>query len=252
MKIKGILLGASVALGMVSMPAIAQDDERMSFNPVEIYACDYNEGKDAADLAKATADWTKYADKAGMDDYFAMILTPQMFGERRFDVAWLGSWPSGDSMGADLDHWYSKGGETAESFADAISCGSHSVFASTQLKAPPEGPPPAGLSVTFADCTAKEGKSLEDVFGGMAELINYQEANGYTHGTWAMFPAYGVADAAYDFKLVTAHENLQGVGQAFDRVADGDWQVQQDIMGELMECDISRVYHGGVVRTAAQ
>lgn len=250
MKIKGILLGASVALGIVSMPALAQDDEGMSFNPVEIYACDYNEGQGPADLAKATAAWNKYSDEAETNDYFAMLLTPLMFGEHRFDVAWLGSWPSGDSMGAGLDSWYSEGGEVAEGFAKTLTCGSHALFASTELKSPPDGPPPEGMAVTFADCSANEGKSLEDVFGGMAKLIEYQEANGYTHGTWAMFPAYGVADAAYDFKLVTAHENLQGLGQAFDRVADGDWQVQQDIMAELMECDVARVYHGGVVRVA--
>ena len=251
MKKKKLLMSASATLAILSTgSAIAQDDaDEMTFSPVETYTCNYNDGKGPADLQKAVDSWNKYADGAGMDNYFAVVLTPHFFGDETFDVGWLGSTNTGEELGSALDHWLKNGGKAADAFNAAITCNSHSMFASTMLKSPPEGGPPESIVLTFADCSVADGKSYEEVFSGIGGFVEYQNAHGYTHGSWAMFPAYGVSDLDYDFKIVNAFGDHGAVGMSFDKIAAGDWEVRQEMIGDLMDCDVPRVYAGQVVRT---
>ena len=252
MKHKNILIAASsVGLTLAAGGALAQEDaDKMSFSPVETYTCNYNEGKGPDDLSKAIDAWNKYADNADLNNYFAAILTPQFFGDETFDVGWLGSSGTGEEMGAGLDDWIRNGGKAADAFNAAITCNSHSMFASTRLKAPPEGGPPENVVLTFSDCSVKDGKTWEEAFAGIGALVEYQQANGYTHGSWAMFPVYGVSDLDYDFKIVDSFADHAGAGLAFDKIAGGDWEKQEELIGDLLSCDIARVYDAKVVRNS--
>lgn len=59
---------------------VAQDDEEEDKAvPVEIYACNYNEGMGPADLDVVTAKWNAWADGQGLNDYTAWTLTKVLF-----------------------------------------------------------------------------------------------------------------------------------------------------------------------------
>jgi hypothetical protein len=107
-----------------------------SFNPVEGWTCNYNDGKGPADLDKTVAAWNEWMDDKGQGDYFAVTMTPNYFGERAFDVAWVGVWRDGNAMGRGADLWINEGGEIADGFSEVLTCDSHANFASQNVKQP--------------------------------------------------------------------------------------------------------------------
>ena len=92
-QIISMAIGTVVAL-LVSGTSFAQGSEGPVFVPVELYACQYNEGKGPADLDAAAAAWTEYADRNGIDTYAAWTLEKHYHGPDQdyFDVLWLGAW----------------------------------------------------------------------------------------------------------------------------------------------------------------
>ena len=65
----GILILALPALTLSSI-VFAEGNSR-TFAPVEIYSCNYNEGKTASDLNKVVAKWNKFMDKNKAAPYSA-------------------------------------------------------------------------------------------------------------------------------------------------------------------------------------
>jgi len=237
-----VLLGSAVAS--------AQDDnDGMEFVPVETYTCNYRDGKGPADLDKAIAGWNAYMDKQGDSDYLAMTMVPVYFGDETFDIGWLGANSSGAAMGAGHDNWFAKGAKEAAAFNSVIDCTSHSNFATTMVKQPPERTSPDNLVLTFSDCSVNEGNTLDDVFAGMGAWAAYTAEQGYTNGMWLMFPAYGVADADFDFKRVNGYDSHADMGKDYDRYGTGgDWVTYNELVGDLVSCDVSRVYNATVRR----
>lgn len=244
-------IAAGAALLTIVCANVAAQDEREGprFTPVEIYTCNYNEGKGSADLDKATDEWNKFMDKNEVGTYFAVTMTPEYFGPDTFDFAWLGAWSSGEAMGGGTDLWHAKGGEFAAKFAAVADCDSHSNFATTMIKAPPGEGEPASMVLTFTDCTVNDGVDFPQVLEGSHAWAKYQEELGYGNGTWMMFPAFGGGDAEYDFKLANSFENYAGVGKMYDLYGNGGgYQKHGELVGELFECNVDRVYNAKVRR----
>ncbi|MBT8103793.1 MAG: hypothetical protein KJO95_12540 [Gammaproteobacteria bacterium] len=236
------------ALGAVS--AVGQEtSEEPVITPVETYTCNYNEGKGPADLDKVIDGWSAYMDEQGADNYFAMTLTPHYFGAKTFDVGWLGSAMSAEELGAGADAWMKDGAKQAAAFASVITCDSHSNFATMQIKESPGETAPDNIVLTFSNCSAVEGNSMEEVFAAMDAWTAYSTENGYRNGTWVMFPAYGVDDADFDFKLVNGYDNHTDMGKDYDHYANGGgYQKHAELLGGVLSCDITRVYDGVIRR----
>ena len=175
-----------------------------NFSPVEIYACNFNKGKDQADLDKATAAWNKWMDETGKETYSAWTYTADYNSPTyAFDIAWLGTWPDGNAMGRLTDTYNAKGGAIAKGFANVMTCAGHTNFASMQVR---DGINETGKNAVlqFADCSLGEGASMDSAMVAVGEMNAYQAEQGSGASQWVFFPAFG-GEVDYGFKMVTAH-----------------------------------------------
>jgi len=253
---KTLLLAlASTSLVVVGSPAAfaQEEDKGPEFTPLETFTCNYNDGKGSADLDAAVEKWNAYMDESGADKYFAMTVTPQMHGAETFDVGWLGVAPTGELMGQGRDGFRANGGESAAAFAEALTCDTHSQFATLQIKEPPERETPESLVISFSDCNVEDGREFGEVMDGMRAFGAYQAENGYSNGTWVLFPAYGSGDEDFDFKVVNAYDNHAGMGREFVLYGTGGgFMKRREIMGDMLDCDVSRVYDASVHRVISE
>lgn len=247
---KRIAAMAATAVLLAVSAAHAQDDtDGPSFVPVETYTCNYNEGKGPADLDAALENWNEYMDGEGVGNYFGALVTPMFHGEATFAVGWIGAWPDGNQMGEGTDVWLEKGGEAGAGILSAITCDSHSLFATTRIRAGDgENDDDDSFVMSFSNCSARDGVDLEKVMEAQAQWAQYQTENGFSNGTWMMFPVFGESNNDYDFKSVEAHNNYTALGADFQKMAEGHWMKSSELFDPLLKCDIARVYNARVVR----
>jgi hypothetical protein len=250
-----LLTLASASVVVVASPAAyaQEEDKGPEFSAMEAFTCNYNDGKGPADLDGAVDTWTSYMDEGSANNYFAMTMTPQMHGAETFDVGWLGVSPTGEELGQGRDAYIANGGESGAAFAEVLTCDTHSQFAVMQIKEPPERESPENLVLSFSDCEVGEEHTMDEVFTGMRAWAAFQAENGYGNGTWVLFPAYGSGDEDFDFKVVNGYDNHAGMGRDFDLYGTGGgYMKRREIMGDMLDCDVGRVYDGTVRRIISE
>ena len=134
---------ASAALFLLvgSAPVVADNHEEESdggFIPIEIFACNFEDGMGPDDLNAVTAKWNEWMDEEGATDYFAALMYPNFSNDLGFDVGWIGGWSDGNAMGAGTDMWMGQSGELGAEFDAVLDCPSHTLFASARMKDPGE------------------------------------------------------------------------------------------------------------------
>jgi len=220
--------------------------------PLEMFACRYNEGKGPADLDAATKNWNAWADKNGVDDYSAWTLVPYYSGpDQDFDVLWLGGSDNAKTMGRVQDTWLATGSKEAEGFAEVVSCDVHAAYAVLRMKKPPKRDNPSNIVISFSDCNTAEGITFDDLYVPLIEWGNYKGENGSTAGMWVFFPSYGGGGEQFDFKWVTAHQNLEDMGADWDQFSESGWKKAGELFAGKLECDSSRSYLATNRRMAA-
>ena len=250
---KVLLILTSVLLSVGSVYADSHEMEKTSFTPVETFTCDYNDGKGPADLDKVIKSWNDMMDKAGQDDYFAALITPVYFGEHMFDVGWLGAWRNGNAMGSGTDWWLSNGGKVADGFADVLTCKSHTNFASQNIrKAPPnDDESDMDFVLSFRNCSMKEGKEYSEFTAAHKEWSAYADEHGIAEANWVFWPVSGEANNDYDFKFLTGSDDHTAAGANWQLYSEGHFMKSNELMEDLIDCDISRVYSGRTIRVMA-
>lgn len=219
------------------------DEEANVATPVEMFACKYQEGKGAADLDVAVKKWNEWADKQKIDDYSAWTLVPYYSGPNQdFDVLWLGGSPTAKAMGKAQDTWIATGGKVQGAFDEAISCDSHGSYAVLQMKKPPERENPANVVITFSDCNTADGTSFDDLYMPLMDWAKYKGDNGSTAGMWVFFAAHGGGGEEFDFKWVTAYQNLENLGADWDQYSKSGWEKANELFAGKVSCDSSRAY----------
>ena len=221
--------------------------------PVEIYACNFREGKGPDDLNAVTAKWNAWMDDEGVTDYFAALMYPNYSSDLGFDVGWIGGWRDGNAMGAGTDRWVNEGGELNAGFAEVVDCMSHTNFVSTRMKDPGDsGDDDNTIVLGFSNCTIEEGKTFEDYEAAQKKWNAYAEEHGFKGGAWVMWPVWGNAlDTEWDFKSVISWPNYATVGANYQLMVDGHWSKSQEIWDGLVDCDSRRIYTTYVVRSMA-
>jgi hypothetical protein len=254
---KKILLAAMSAV-LMTCSGIAWTQENAAAGPrwlpVETFTCNFKDGKTMADLIAVNKEWNKWMDAQGADDYFAAMVTPQYFGERLFDVGWLGAWQDGNAMGAGTDLWLTKGGAIGAKYDAILDCASHTNFVSTMIK-PPASEDEEGddtFVLGFTNCSINEGQEFDAVMTAIQAWAEHQSANGFQNSTYMMFPVYGESNGDYAFKIVEGHDDYTALGADYERMGNGGhWMKQEELFSGLLKCDISRVYDARVVRDFA-
>ena len=236
----------------IATTAIADSHEGDGMSPatpVELFTCNYNEGKGPADLDKATNAWNAWADSHNISDYSAWTLVPYYSGpEQEFDFIWLGGSPKAASLGRTQDLWLATGSKEIAGFNDAISCDTHANFATLRIKKPPKRENPNNIVISFTDCNMAEGVTFEDLVPSLTQWAEYRESHGSTSGMWVLFPAYGGGGEGFDFKFVAAWQNLEDQGKDYDQYNEAGWEKGNELFSGKVNCDSSRVYLGSNVR----
>jgi len=230
---------------VVGMSAgVAQEEEKSDVaTPVELFACNYNEGKGPADLDAAVATWNEWADEAGVDDYSAWTLVPYYSSpEQDFDFLWLGGSSSAKSLGSIQDNYLRNAGAARQGFNDVLNCDTHVNYATVQLKAPPEREDSSNIVISFSDCNMADGVRFGDVAPALGEWADYREEQGSTSGMWVLFPAYGGGGEEFDFKFVAAWQNLEDQGADWDQYSAAGRHKARELFAGKLDCDSSRVY----------
>lgn len=234
--------------------ALAQDEEAdtPSSRPVEGWTCHYNEGKSRADLDKVNAEWNEWMDETGQEDYFAFLMTPQFFGELNFDVAWIGVYRDGHALGAGTDLWVNEGGELGAKFGEVVNCSSHMAFASQNVRKPQSNDEESDgqFVLNFANCSFEKDDdgAYDEFMAAQKEWNAYADEHGITGGAWIWWPIYGEADDSYDFKYIVGNPDYTALGANWQKFSEGHWRKSEELFGDLLDCDISRVYDASVIR----
>jgi hypothetical protein len=235
---------AVVALAFLSVAggAGAADEatEESPIFPVEIYTCNFHDGKGAADMDGWVSEWNTWADEH-LAPYSAWTLTPFYYGtEQTFDFLWLGVSPDAATMGRAYDEFLRNPGLNAG--FDAIAhCDGHSNFATMNIKEPPDDDAKSFV-LNFSDCKAAEGKSWDDVGPALQAWSEYRAGHGSQAGMWVLWPAYGGGAVEFDFKFVTSYRNYASLGEDYDQYGKEGYKKADELFEGLLDCDVTRSY----------
>lgn len=243
----------SIAAGFAwGNQVLAQEQEQgPTMNPLEIFTCDYEKGKDRGDLDKVIDRWNTFMDNNDAAPYTAWVLTPAFYGpEITFDVVWMGAWPTHADMGKSLQSWKDKGGKMNAEFLNVFSCDQHGSMAVLPMQAPVE--PTDSALVRFMDCTIAEGKNAEDMVGAHRKFGSYMDSKGSDTNAWLFFSGMGAGKIDYDYKLVLANADYPSLTKDSEILTNGGgWMEAGKTFGGITECDSPRLYHADMVRNGA-
>jgi len=244
---KRLLLSAIVAttgLGLVAAPANAQDDAP-SFVPLEMWTCKFRDRKDQDDMNQV---YEGIEESVGDAQYAAWQLNPYMAGNRvdLFDFIYLGAWPDGSTMGADMANYFANAGEVGEAWDETVDCHGF-LYASSTVQEVPESDDdgPGNFMMTVSDCKIAHGSTAAQAVGALRRFNDYRVANGAVVPTFVWFPAFGSGGAEFDFKLAQAYSGPQGLGDWVSWAIDNQsYNVRNAMTQGLVDCDEARLYNG--------
>ena len=251
-KLTAVLAG--IALASVSGAALAQDEpENPTMRVVEGWACEYQEGKGPADLKKANDAWNKWMDETGQEGYYAAILRPYIYGEKPFDVAFIGVARDGNVFGKSTQLWITEGGEVGKLFGEAIDCKSHTAWVSMVID-PRDSDGDDGdesdndFVLSISNCSINEGHKFDEFLEANKAWDAHAKENGINSVGWAWFPVAGESNDDYDFKAVSAADDFVQVGANWQKFMEGHWRKSEEIFHGIADCDSSRMYLGTTIR----
>ena len=239
---KKLIIGtAAFVLTVCMMPSQAQDGPPQ-FRPIEIWGCNFLDGKDQGDMDDVYED---LVEAVGDTEYAAFQMNPYFAGQfgQNMDFFYLGAWADGAVMGADLVTFL---GTPDEAWDETVDC-QGSMFASNWIQQPAAPPADGGSTfvMTVSDCDIAHGVSPGQAVGAISRFNDYRVANGMTVGTLVWFPVYGGGDAEFDFKLTNVYPSAVEMGNAFKWTVDNAaYNVSTQMMQGVVSCDEARVYSG--------
>lgn len=241
------LLSGVVSTTVLSLDAAQAQQGPPPPAPVEIYACDFVDGKDMDDLRAVNAELNSWADGEGID-MFSSMATPVFHSpDDAYDVYFLDAWSDGAALGAGYSRYYSQSGARIEAaYGAVVECESHAYYSGIMVVPPAEGR--NGGPLQFQDCTLLENRSLGDA---IEAITAFSGGAGPKLGGFAvLLPFVGQPrDITYDFKLVAIFDSFQTMGNAFDAMfKGGGGQQANSTVGSTMTCDTPRMYNQVVIR----
>lgn len=158
-------------------------------------------------------------------------------------MIWLGAGKDAVALGKAQDAYMAEEAGLHAAFNDAITCDSHSNFASIRYKASSEAATPGNSVLTFSDCKYKEGADSEALSKAMGEWSAYLTEAGSETTIFHWYPAYGGGGEEFDFKRIQVYQNFADLGADYERYGNGrGYEVNGKLLGHLIDCDSNRAY----------
>lgn len=240
-------LGCGLAFVLASAPGHAQFGRDALITPTEVLTCDFVDGKGPADLDGLARAFNQWMEKSAAPQYAAYVLTPQSRGkEIDFDLAWVGTWPDGTTMGRSMAHWFEHGAELTPVLEGVLTCGTNTNFQTVTLREPAEtfGP------LEIATCSLRLGATLDETLTAVKEWVDYTATTGSTAAHWLLFPAYGESsEATYNFKWAVGYESYEAFGRDYDQATNGNsLDRYNELFAPIVRCDSPRLYGVRTIR----
>ena len=219
-------------------------DDHLSQPPgaaVEIFQCNFADGKSLEDSRKVSAKWDKWSDTNYSVPYAGYLMTPfyQTKSDFSYDVFWLGVAENFESLGIAQDEWAAKGGRLQGEFNAVSPCDNHAALYSFAVRRPKE-PTPNGY-LTIRGCNNKEGSTQAKFLAANTKLNDYLDSIGVDAGIFYWFPGAGSGiDQPYDYLEVMGHSSMKEWGMMPDNFIAGNPGPTD--LDELRDCDTARVY----------
>ncbi len=242
---KFIAFTSAVAACFISGFAIS-DHHRAT---MEVYSCNYANGKDISDLKKVTTEWDKWADDNHSEAYAGYIFTPILADRADFpmDFIWVGFAENDAKMGTIWDEWIKKGGRLQEKFDNVAPCNAHAEM-STYMRR--EYPPSTNGIVEIRSCKMQEGVSGSQIYRASNETAELLTENEIPGGNYAWVPGAGsTLESDVDYYEVWVTESLTERGKGKEKLRAMNRSDFRSIWGDssLRECGNSRVWHAEFV-----
>jgi len=242
---------AKLAIGcLFSMAGLyAHAQQEVPVLPVDIFACNYANGSDRADLNRAFGEFNSWADSNGITNLSIYLLTPSYYSDDfEYDFIGLNIWEDGASFGGGSGAM-SGDPDSLEPFEGVVDCSSHALYALVGIKPPVEEPVSGGL-FEFSNCTMKGNRSNDEGVAAVTAASEFFSQWNLNDAHAALFNIAGLAsDTSYQFKWVTYYPSWQTWGSLFDHmVNEGGVQTLGAMLDPVMQCDSSRMYETSVMR----
>jgi hypothetical protein len=240
-------VAVACALGL-AVPSAAQLPPAL-IRPVEVSTCDFATDKGAADLDRLATEFNRWMTDSGAPEYAAYALLPLVHSaEIDFDVAWIGAWPDGATMGESMAHGFKNRSALASIFDSAMTCRDNRNFSMLTLRQP--AATEAMGPVEASTCTLRLGATRDAALTAAQEWVDYTGTIGSTAAHWLLFPAYGErSDANYTFKWAVGYESFEAFGRDYDQLTNGSGLDRYNELFELvLRCDSPRLYSARTIR----
>ena len=234
----------SVSLVCLSVCQAWADDHR---NTMEMYTCNYAEGKDHSDYMDVVGDWNKFAKSTFSEPYAGYVLTPVYAQKSDFpmDFIWLGVSGTPEQMGTLADEWMDKGSEFAKRFEEVAPCSSHSLWTSLTFREYPQAGSSGYLQVR--SCRMKPGVSGGQIRLTQEKIAAWMDEHEIPGGNYLWVPGLGAPiDSEVDFYNVWVTESLADRGRGAMAFGKNNWRDDfYQIAGDdsLAQCDNWRLWH---------
>jgi hypothetical protein len=188
------------------------------FRPVEMWVCNFNNGKDQGDMDKVYEDIVA---EAGDSAYSAFQLNSYFRVNQEFDFIYLGAWADGSTMGASLGGEMAGDSDAGEGWEETVTC--------------------------------PHGNSNAQALGALRRYSDYAKANGSNVGTVVWFPAFGGGATEFDFKVANVYSDAQHFGDSMQWFTENQAYIARTNMTEgIVSCDSPRVYSGRTIMNNLQ
>ena len=206
-------------------------------SPLEAFYCSLRDGQSMDDLMQVASRFSKWADK-NSPDYSAWILTRAFVqGDQLPQMIWLGSNPTGASMGKLFDAYQKTGGDLAAAFDKVVDCsGGHGLATSVEINAP-DGPPGDGV-VMFSQCSIADGSDWMKAVEAHKAFSGEMRSMGGKNSNWAFFPMLGGVAPDFDYWAVSTFNNWTDYFGAYDLYTNGEgWKKAMATFKGVTNCN---------------
>jgi len=249
---KRLLLAAVTVACTLSMgisTSFAQDGPPQ-FQPVEMWVCQFNDGKDQGDMDKVYED---LVEETGDSAYAAFQLNAYFRVNQEFDFIYLGAWADGSTMGSGIGADMAGDSDSSEGWDETVTCPASLMYASTWINPPNDSGGPEDFILTIADCNVAHGSSNGQAFGALQRYSDYAKANGSDVATAVWFPAFGGGNTEFDFKVANVYSGPQHFGDSMQWFTENQAYIARGNITEgIVSCDSPRVYSGSTIMNNLQ
>lgn len=229
--------------------------EKQRFRPVEAFVCTFKEGSGWSELKAVNEEWNAWMDEQGANDYFAAMLSPRYHQDyKSLDFIWLGVWRDGNAMGAGTDNWITNGKDIGKKYGEISECSMGASYVSTMLRAPKDDGDDESddrFVASFSNCSMKnkEDGAWEELMDAQKEWNAYADENGIEGSAYLWWPMAGDPDNDYGFKYIVGWDDHTMRGASWQKFSEGHWRKNEELLGDKLDCDNSRLYDARVVRS---